>query len=185
MKTFTIIPVLAILAASCQKEVAQQQHISTQTIDQAVTKEDTIYFYGWAASSNGGQAFSGSYSPIFIDNFTVPHDTGYYFKKAVFKITKSSGVKISRARLFIDDNRNTVRMTADSAVFNYAVPVRLRPVHPNTVEHWVNMQVLATATVNDWVQVRLRYVIVIKKYPKPQLQVPTKGLPEVGAVYNY
>jgi hypothetical protein len=195
-KTIAAAILLTTLVLACQKEAQQPNMQQPGSVSEdyivGTNPADSVIFFGWSFPELTLTASSDKYSPLFGDRFRVTDSTNFYFKKAVFKLRIGASVNATKARLYVDGNRNTVPLeafvTGDSIVFINKTPQRLVPADPKPYEHLINMQVLATGDTGDTMRARLVYVVVVNKTAQPQYRLPQSqitGLPEISSLGKF
>lgn len=190
MKTNRLLAVLSIMIfAACTKSIKQPLKADS-VIQSNLTTSETVVF-GHSEIDEQNWAVHNGYTFSFGDVFHVPHDTGYYFKKAICVLTKSPGANLTKAKLFVDDSRKIIDISnaknGDTLTFTFITAIRLKPdpVNNDPTIHSIIFRIGGDGQANDYFRIKLVDAIIYKKYPPPQVQIPTSGLPELGRKLVY
>ncbi len=191
MKTNRLLAVLSVMIlAACTKSIKQPLKADS-VIQSSVTTSETVVFRHSEIANDPTWAVHNGYSTSFVDVFHVPHDTGYYFKKAICVLTKSPGAKLTKLKMFVDDSRKIFDISnaknGDTLTFSFITAVRLKPnpVNNDPTEHSIRFYIGGDGINPNYFRIELVDVIIFKKYPQPQVQIPTSGLPEIGRKMVY
>lgn len=182
MKTNRLLAVLSILIfAACTKSI--KQPLKADSVIQSNATTAPMVTFGHSEIPNDPVwAFHNAYTFAFGEYFIVS-DTGFYLKQAKFVLYKTSGCKLTKVKLSIDDFTKTFDITnkknKDTLTFTLITARKIRDLGPGEW-HGLSLTILGDGAANQAFQVKLVSVLFFKKYPQPQVIVPTSGLPELA-----
>lgn len=170
---------LAILFASCQKEVQNSQADSAKQITQAVATKDSVRFL--FSQHTDTVLIGNGVKDCFLSQIVTYADTSY-LKEIIFKVRYKENCSLTKARLWVDRhmvNAINLNETQDTIRFIWKNPLIVTLHDLENTPAYVYLNIFGIGQPGGRYAIDLVRAVFIQKVPDHQF-MRTLGLPEEG-----